>query len=110
MESSNKLLTLLVCVVLISAIFAIGYPGWELSVRPFQTFDRIRVKDNQIESEVNSFLKPQSTVSRPRQADEEWKKHPDAAWRVTYDTGGRPGTIVVWFDARKQVIGKQLGE
>lgn len=108
MKSSNLVLTILVSVVMGATILSIGFPGWNLAIKPFEKFDRIEPGKSQ--SEIEEFLKARETVPRPKDSDDEWKKHPDAAWRVTYETGGKPETIVVWYNVKKLALSKEFGK
>jgi hypothetical protein len=107
LKQSNFFLTVLVCVVMVAALVAIGYPGWDYSLKPFKAFDAIEVGKS--ESDINEFLKARTVEPRPKAADDEWKKHPEAAWKATYETGGKPETIIVWYNARKMAIAKEFG-
>lgn len=106
MKQSNFMLTVLVALVMVAAILAIGFPGWNLAVEPFAKFDKIEFAMS--ESQVNEFLKLRSKEPRPKAAGDEWKKYPEAAWKANYDTGGKPDTIIVWFDAKMRVLAKEF--
>jgi hypothetical protein len=105
-KKGGLLLTGMVGLVLLASFFAISYPGWRRVMGPFRAYDRIEVGMGEADAQVG--LTKQSEEPRPRKAEGDWAKHGEAAWKVTYSTGGTPSTIVVWYDAKRRVLAKEM--